>query len=54
MSLFKAALARLSGLNREGVDAAIDSGSADLLALACATVGIDAASSRPFTASSPT
>ena len=41
LSLFKASLARLSGFPREAVDAAVESGRADLLALACATVGID-------------
>lgn len=41
LSLFKASLARLSGFPRDAVDAAIESGRADLLALACATVGID-------------
>ena len=41
LSLFKASLARLSGFSRDAIDAAIESGRADLLALACATVGID-------------
>ena len=41
LSLFKASLARLSGFSREAVDAAVESGRADLLALACAAVGID-------------
>ena len=41
LSLFKAALSRLGGFDREIVDAAIDSGRSDLLALACVAVGID-------------
>ena len=41
LSLFKASLARLSGFSRDAIDVAIESGRADLLALACATVGID-------------
>ncbi len=41
ISLFKAALAKLGGFDREMVDQAIDSGRSDLLALACASVGID-------------
>ncbi len=41
LSLFKASLARLGGFPREAVDLAIESGRADLLALACAAVGID-------------
>jgi uncharacterized protein (DUF2336 family) len=41
LSLFKAALARLGGFPLDQVSRAIDSGRADLLALACAAVGID-------------
>lgn len=41
LSLFKAALTRLGHFDRAQIDAAIDTGRADLLALACSAVGID-------------
>ncbi len=41
LSLFKASLARLGGFERSKIDAAIDTGREDLLALVCSTVGID-------------
>jgi uncharacterized protein (DUF2336 family) len=41
LSLFKAALARIGGYPRDVIDLVIDTGRPDLLALACASVGID-------------
>ena len=41
LSLFKAALGRIGGYPRHVIDIVVDSGRPDLLALACASVGID-------------
>jgi len=41
LSLFKAALGRIGGYPRHVIDTVVDSGRPDLLAMACASVGID-------------